>query len=47
LLDDPLYLGVKRRRLDGDAYIHVMDEMVDALTKRYPRAVIQFEDFGT
>lgn len=45
LLDDPMYLGVHKPRLEGAEYIQAMDEVMDALTKRYPRALIQFEDF--
>lgn len=47
LLDDPLYIGYPRRRLTGRAYFALVDEFVRAVEKRYPRALIQFEDFLT
>ncbi len=47
LRDDPLYLGIERPRLRGEAYVSLVDEFVAAVQKRYPRALIQFEDFLT
>ena len=47
LLDDVLYLGYPRRRLKGKAYLDLVDEFVQAVQKRYPDALIQFEDFLT
>ncbi|KAI9313572.1 hypothetical protein BX666DRAFT_1864586 [Dichotomocladium elegans] len=45
LLDDPLYLGMPHRRLDGDEYYSFVDEWLTAVTARWPNALIQFEDF--
>ncbi len=47
LLDDPLYLGVKKKRLTGEVYCELVDEFVDAVQDAYPEALIQFEDFLT
>ena len=47
LLEDELYLGYPRRRVLGKAYLALVDEFVDAVQKRYPQALIQFEDFLT
>ena len=47
LIADPLYLGYPRRRIGGKAYLALVDEFVDAVQRRYPRALIQFEDFLT
>jgi malate dehydrogenase (oxaloacetate-decarboxylating)(NADP+) len=47
LLDDPLYIGYPRRRMSGAAYFALVDEFVRAVQKRYPGALIQFEDFLT
>jgi len=47
LLDDVLYLGYPRRRITGRAYLALVDEFVEAVQKRYPAALIQFEDFLT
>ncbi len=47
LLNDVLYLGYPRRRLEGRAYFDLVDEFVTAVQSRYPDALIQFEDFLT
>ncbi|KAK9904347.1 hypothetical protein WJX75_009960 [Coccomyxa subellipsoidea] len=46
LRDDPLYIGLDQDRLNGDEYYEIVDELVRALTSRYPNAVLQFEDFN-
>ncbi|KAF9427745.1 Malic enzyme [Entomortierella beljakovae] len=45
LLNDPLYLGMGHRRLEGEEYYSFVDEWVQAVHTRYPHALIQFEDF--
>ena len=47
LRGDPLYLGIGRERLHGDAYHELFEEFVLAVQRRYPQALIQFEDFLT
>jgi malate dehydrogenase (oxaloacetate-decarboxylating)(NADP+) len=47
LLRDPLYIGYPRRRLSGRPYRALVDEFVRAVQKKYPNALIQFEDFLT
>jgi len=47
LLDDPRYIGYPRRRLSARPYLALVDEFVRAVQKRYPDALIQFEDFLT
>ena len=47
LLDDPLYLGLRRRRLRGPEYMELLEEFVGAVQDAYPDALIQFEDFAT
>jgi len=44
---DVLYLGYPRKRLEGKPYFDLVDEFVTAVQKRYPRALLQFEDFLT
>lgn len=46
LINDPLYLGVRHRRLSGAEYYDFMDRFVEAFRKRYPSSVIQWEDFS-
>ncbi|MDA0772139.1 MAG: NAD-dependent malic enzyme [Cyanobacteria bacterium] len=46
-LNDPLYLGWQEKRLEGDAYLEMVDEFVEAIQDKYPTALIQFEDFTT
>jgi len=45
LLNDPLYLGVTRRRISGDEFYEIADEFVKAATARWPNVLIQWEDF--
>ena len=47
LRDDELYIGYPRKRLSGPAYDSLVEEFVRAVQKRYPDALIQFEDFLT
>ena len=46
LLDDPLYLGVRHERLTGQAYYDFMERFVMAFRRRFPRALLQWEDFS-
>lgn len=47
LRDDPLYLGLARARVRGDAYDAMIEEFVLAVQDVFPGAIIQFEDFAT
>jgi len=44
-LKDPLYLGMKHRRITGDEYQTFIDSFVAAVTNVFPNAVLQWEDF--
>jgi malate dehydrogenase (oxaloacetate-decarboxylating)(NADP+) len=46
LRDDPLYLGLRQRRLTGAAYDELVDEFIQATQKVFPGVVVQFEDFA-
>ncbi|MFK7602977.1 NAD-dependent malic enzyme [Deinococcus sp. SM5_A1] len=46
LIDDPLYLGVHHKRLTGAEYDEFLDCFVEAVSARYPKAIIQWEDFS-
>ncbi|XP_022974758.1 NAD-dependent malic enzyme 1, mitochondrial-like isoform X2 [Cucurbita maxima] len=45
LLKNPLYLGLQEHRLDGDEYLAVIDEFMEAVFTRWPHVIVQFEDF--
>ena len=47
LLADPLYPGLRQRRLEADDYLAFVDEFVDAVMAVCPGAVLHWEDFGT
>lgn len=47
LLADPLYLGLRRKRLRGEAYFDFVDEFMTAVSGAFPEALVQFEDFVT
>ncbi|CBX91232.1 similar to NAD-dependent malic enzyme 2 [Plenodomus lingam JN3] len=46
LLEDDLYLGLRKARVTGKEYDSFVDKFVSACRKRYPNAYIHFEDFG-
>lgn len=46
LLDDPLYLGVRHERLTGQAYDDFIARFVAAFKRRFPEALLQWEDFS-
>ncbi len=46
LLEEPLYIGLRQRRLRGEDYDALVDEFVTAANALWPGVLIQFEDFG-
>ncbi|XP_042511536.1 NAD-dependent malic enzyme 59 kDa isoform, mitochondrial-like [Macadamia integrifolia] len=45
LLQDELYLGLRQPRLEGEEYLAIVDEFMEAVHRRWPKAIVQFEDF--
>jgi malate dehydrogenase (oxaloacetate-decarboxylating)(NADP+) len=46
LLNDPLYLGLRQRRLTGEAFDDLVEEFITAAEHVFPGIVVQFEDFA-
>ncbi|MBD7912138.1 NAD-dependent malic enzyme [Clostridium sp. Sa3CVN1] len=46
LLNDPLYLGNKHKRVTGEKYDRFIDEFVKVSLELFPEALIHWEDFG-
>jgi malate dehydrogenase (oxaloacetate-decarboxylating)(NADP+) len=46
LIPNPLYLGLRRRRVRGEEYDALIEEFISASREIFPRALVQFEDFA-
>ena len=46
LLDDPLYLGWRHKRVRGQEYDDFVDKFVQAVKRRFPNVLLQWEDFA-
>ena len=47
LREDPDYMGLVHPRIDGWEYYELIDEFMEAVALRWPKALVQFEDFQT
>lgn len=45
LLNEPLYLGMRQKRVRGDAYQAFVDKFVKAVRRVFPDVLLQWEDF--
>ncbi|GAA6151588.1 NAD-dependent malic enzyme [Pseudoteredinibacter isoporae] len=46
LLNDPMYMGARHRRINDDEYIHFVDQFMSSVQELWPDALVQFEDFA-
>ncbi len=46
LREDPLYLGLKKPRISDEEFVKVLDHFVRSLMKKFPEALIHWEDFS-
>ncbi|WP_087016004.1 NAD-dependent malic enzyme [Thaumasiovibrio subtropicus] len=45
-LSDPMYMGWRHTRISGEEYKAFVEEFMRAVKRRWPEALIQFEDFA-
>jgi malate dehydrogenase (oxaloacetate-decarboxylating)(NADP+) len=45
-LRDPMYTGIRTHRVRGEPYDALVDELITSALDLWPRALVQFEDFG-
>ena len=45
-LNDPLYIGWRHERVKGAAYDELVDTFVQAVIRKFPHVLLQWEDFG-
>ena len=46
LLEDPFYLGVRKPRVRGEKYFEMVDAFIESWAKRFPNALLQWEDLS-
>ncbi len=46
LLDDPMYMGARHERIAQDQYNEFIQLFMEAVKRRWPESMVQFEDFA-
>lgn len=46
LLDDPMYMGARHKRIGQEEYDEFLDLFISAVKRRWPHVMLQFEDFA-
>lgn len=46
LINDPLYMGYRQPPISGEEYYNFVDRVIQAIQRRWPNVLIQFEDFA-
>lgn len=46
LLNDPMYMGWRNPRVTGEEYEQFVDAFIQAVKRRWPNVLLQFEDFA-
>lgn len=46
LLNDPMYMGLRQKRIGQEEYNEFVDLFIKAVKRRWPDTIIQFEDFA-
>jgi len=46
LLNDPMYMGSRRKRIGQEEYNEFVDMFINAVKRRWPHVMLQFEDFA-
>ncbi|KAH9976222.1 malic enzyme [Lactifluus volemus] len=46
-LEDPLYLGLRQKRVSDEAMTEFMEEFMFEMSSTFPKLLVQFEDFST
>jgi malate dehydrogenase (oxaloacetate-decarboxylating) len=46
LLSDPMYMGWRNQRISDENYYEFVEEFIQAVKLRWPKALVQFEDFA-
>jgi len=46
LLDDPMYMGSRHKRINQEQYNEFVELFINAIKRRWPHVMLQFEDFA-